>query len=54
MPGGLEGGIIRIDGLEETTTDVLVRFEFADGVSEAHRLTPSHPSFTVPTQTKPP
>ena len=48
--GGLEGGIIRIGGLEETTTDVLVRFEFADGVGEARRLTPGNPSFTVPTQ----
>jgi hydrogenase/urease accessory protein HupE len=48
--GGLEGGTIRIDGLEETTTDVLVRFEFADGIGEARRLTPSNPSFTVPTQ----
>jgi hypothetical protein len=34
-PGGLEGGAIRFDGLDRTWTDVLVRFDFADGVSEA-------------------
>ncbi len=49
-PGGLEGGQIRIEGLEKTSTDVLVRFDFADGVNEARRLTPGHPAFTVPTQ----
>lgn len=48
--GGLEGGVINIDGLAQTSTDVLVRFDFADGVNEARRLTPSGPSFTVPTQ----
>ncbi len=32
-PGGLEGGVIHIDGLDRTSTDVLVRFDFADGVS---------------------
>jgi len=49
-PGGLEGGVIHIDGLARTSTDVLVRFDFTDGVGEAHRLTPGEPSFTVPTQ----
>ncbi len=49
-PGGLEGGVIRIDGLDQTSTDVLVRFDFADGTSEAHRLTASDPAFKVPTQ----
>jgi len=48
--GGLEGGVIHIDGLDRTSTDVLVRFDFADGVNEARRLTPSNPSFKVPTQ----
>ena len=48
-PGGLEGGVIRIDGLDQTSTDVLVRFDFADGASEARRLTASQPSFAVPT-----
>ena len=48
--GGLEGGVILIAGLDRTSTDVLVRFDFADGASEAHRLTPGDPSFTVPRQ----
>lgn len=48
--GGLEGGVIHIDGLDQTSTDVLVRFDFADGVSEARRLTPGDPSLTVPAQ----
>lgn len=49
-PGGLEGGVIHIDGLDQTRTDVLVRFDFADGVGETHRLTPGDASFTVPSQ----
>ncbi len=49
-PGGLEGGVIHIEGLDRTSTDVLVRFDFADGGSEARRLTAGDPSFTVPTQ----
>ena len=49
-PGGLEGGVIHVDGLARTSTDVLVRFDFTDGVSEARRLTAGDPSFTVPTQ----
>lgn len=48
--GGLEGEVIRIDGLERTATDVLVRFAFADGAGGARRLTPDDPSFIVPTQ----
>ena len=48
--GGLEGGLITIEGLEKTSTDVLVRFDFADGVNEARRLTPGEPSFKVPVQ----
>ena len=48
--GGLEGGVIHIDGLDQTSTDVLVRFDFANGISEARRLTPGDPSFIVPTQ----
>jgi hydrogenase/urease accessory protein HupE len=48
--GGLEGGVIHIIGLEQTSTDVLVRFDFADGISEARRLTAGEPSFTVPAE----
>jgi len=47
--GGLEGGEIRIDGLDQTSTDVLIRFEFTDGTVESRRLTPGNSSFTVPT-----
>ena len=46
--GGLEGGEIRIDGLDQTSTDVLVRFDFADGTAESRRLTPEDSSFTIP------
>ena len=49
-PGSLEGGSIRIDGLDQTSTDVLVRFDFADGQSQSHRLTATDPTFRVPTQ----
>ena len=49
-PGGLEGGVIHIDGLDQTSTDVLVRFDFADGISDTRRLTAADPSFMVPTQ----
>jgi hydrogenase/urease accessory protein HupE len=52
-PGGLEGGTIQIDGLAKTSTDVLVRFDYADGVNEARRLTPGNPSFVVPSQPNP-
>jgi len=49
-PGGLEGGIIHVEGLDRTSTDVLVRFDFKDGANQAHRLTASDPSFSVPVQ----
>lgn len=48
--GGLEGGAINVDGLDQTSTDVLVRFDFADGANEARRLTPGDASFIVPSQ----
>jgi hydrogenase/urease accessory protein HupE len=46
--GGIEAGTILIAGLAETTTDVLVRFDLADGENLTHRLTAGDPSFTVP------
>lgn len=49
-PGGIEGGVIRINGLDRTSTDVLVRFDFANGDNATHRLTAGDPSFTVPAQ----
>jgi hydrogenase/urease accessory protein HupE len=48
--GGLEGGELQIEGLEQTSTDVLVRFDFANGVTGTQRLTPTDTSFVVPTQ----
>lgn len=47
-PGGIEGGEIRIEGLERTATDVLVRYELAPGKAESQRLTAATPAFTVP------
>ena len=48
--GGLEGGTLRIAGLERTSTDVLIRYDFADGITGTHRLTPTDTSFIVPAQ----
>jgi hypothetical protein len=41
--GGLAGKTLRIDGLETTITDVLVRIEHADGRIESHLLRPAAP-----------
>ena len=47
-PGGLQGGEIRIEGLEATQTDVLVRYETTPEGVERHRLTAGSTSFVVP------
>jgi len=47
---GLEGGELQIEGLEKTSTDVLIRYDFANGVTGTQRLTPTNTSFVVPTQ----
>ena len=44
----LHGQTIRIDGLDGTMTDALVRVEFADGSAWTERLTPQQPAATVP------
>jgi hydrogenase/urease accessory protein HupE len=44
--GGLAGKTIRVDGLEATMTDVLVRVHHADGRTETHLLRPVDPSVT--------
>jgi hypothetical protein len=44
----LRGQSLRIDGLEGTMTDALVRIEFADGSNWTHRLTPRQPAGTIP------
>jgi hydrogenase/urease accessory protein HupE len=46
--GGLEGGVIAIEGLERTSTDTLVRYELEPGKTQVHRLTSSETAFTVP------
>jgi hypothetical protein len=45
---GLGGGIIRIEGLERTQTDVLVRYELQPSEGEARRLTAFETAFVVP------
>ena len=48
-PGGLAGGEIRIEGLEATRTDVLVRYDLGAGQPPtATRVTAASPAFTVP------
>ena len=44
----LAGQEVRIDGLEYTLTDALVRIAFADGRSWVQRLTPAQPRTTIP------
>ncbi len=46
-PGGLEGTTLRIDGLESTRTDALIRITNLKGVTQTTRATPDAPSFTV-------
>jgi hydrogenase/urease accessory protein HupE len=45
--GGLSGKTLRVDGLETTVTDVLVRVQHADGRLESHLLKPANPSVTL-------
>ncbi len=45
--GGLTGSNIHIQGLDKTSTDVLVRIERLDGTTETARLNASHTSFTI-------
>ena len=47
----LHGQNLRIDGLEGTMTDVLVRVEFTDGTTWTQRLTPQQPSAIIPART---
>jgi hydrogenase/urease accessory protein HupE len=47
-PGGLNGRTIAIDGLPATMTDVLVRIEFAQGMTWTQRLKPSVPAAVIP------
>jgi hydrogenase/urease accessory protein HupE len=44
----LRGQVVRIDGLEATMTDALVRIAFLDGTAWLRRLTPQEPAATIP------
>jgi len=46
----LRGRSLRIEGLEATMTDTLVRAEFADGTTWVERLTPKAPEAVIPTR----
>jgi hydrogenase/urease accessory protein HupE len=46
----IAGREVRIEGLERTMTDALVRIEFADGTTWTERLTPDKPSLQVPSR----
>jgi len=45
--GGLNGDTIRVDGLDATAIDVLVRVERLDGTTQTARLTPASPAFVI-------
>lgn len=45
--GGIVGRKIRVDGLESTITNVIVRVYYADGASETHLLRPASPSVEI-------
>jgi len=51
--GGLTGTSVSIDGLDGTYTDVLLRFERADGSALTHRLTPEAPSYVIEAKSGP-
>jgi hydrogenase/urease accessory protein HupE len=46
-PGGVDGGRLEIAGLTATVTDVLVRYERANGTTQIARLTPDRPVVTL-------
>lgn len=46
-PDGIAGGVIAIEGLERTATEVLVRYETEPRRAHVHRLTGSETSFEV-------
>jgi hypothetical protein len=48
----LAGAQIRVEGLERTITDVLVRVTYTDGTELTQLLKPTAPSFTIPNAQK--
>lgn len=49
----LWGHTVSIDGLEDTNTDVLLRFETPSGAVATERLTPERPQAVLPSETTP-
>jgi hypothetical protein len=47
-PGGIGGREFKVDGLELTQTDVLLRVDYLDGSASNQRLTPAEPSVVIP------
>jgi hypothetical protein len=47
-PGGIGGREFRVEGLELTQTDVLLRVDYLDGSASNQRLTPTEPSVVIP------
>jgi hypothetical protein len=47
-PGGIGGREFKVDGLELTQTDVLLRVDYLDGSASNQRLTPTEPSVVIP------
>jgi HupE/UreJ protein len=47
-PGGIGGREFKVDGLELTQTDVLLRVDYLDGSTSNQRLTPAEPSVVIP------
>lgn len=46
-PGGWTGAVLGVRGMENGLSDVLVRYEAADGATQTARLTGASPSFTI-------
>jgi len=44
---GVQGMAIEINGLSQTSTEVLMRFQYQNGSASVHPLTPDSPSYTV-------
>jgi len=49
-PGGLEGRVVRIAGLEATQVEVIGRVQHRNGVTQTVRILPSAPAFVVEAQ----
>jgi hypothetical protein len=47
-PGGIGGREFKVDGLDLTQTDVLLRVDYLDGSASNQRLTPGEPSVVIP------